>query len=61
MDTEVTAVLHALTNTVAALLATHPEPQKLSPAFDALATKSTHPHPAYQATIDTLRKAIPIL
>lgn len=58
MNEEVTALLQAVTVAVSALLATHPEPAKLRPAFETLAAKAPHPHPAYQATIGTLRKAM---
>jgi hypothetical protein len=58
MDDELMAHLQALTIAVVALLATHPEPEKLRPAFERMAQSGHHPHPTYEATIGTLRKAI---
>jgi hypothetical protein len=56
---QLTALLQAHLVALCAMLATHPAPEKLLPAFEELATKATHPHPAYQLSLATLRKAIP--
>ena len=58
MDDELIAHLQALTIAVSALLATHPEPAKLRPAFEQMAQSAQHSHPTYRATIGMLRKAI---
>lgn len=58
---QLTALLQAHLVALCALLATHPAPDQLRPAFEALSAKATHPHPAYQLSIATLRKAIPEL
>jgi len=56
---QLTALLQAHLVALSALLATHPSPDQLRPAFEQLAAKATHPHPAYQLSIATLRKALP--
>jgi hypothetical protein len=58
MNDEIMAHLRALGVALAAAFATHPQPEKLREAFDQMAETARDPHPTYQATIDTLRKAI---
>lgn len=55
---QLTALLQAHLVALSALLATHPQPDQLRPAFEELVARATHPHPAYQLSIATLRKAI---
>lgn len=52
-------MLQALTLAVSALMKTHPAPDELRPAFETLVAKAPHPHPLFQETVTTLRKAIP--
>lgn len=56
---QLTALLQAHLVALSALLATHPAPDQLRPAFEAIAAKAIHSHPAYQLSLAMLRKAIP--
>ena len=55
---QVMALYQALLVATTAVIATHPKPDQLRPAFEELAARSPNPHPAYQLTIATLSKAI---
>jgi predicted DNA-binding transcriptional regulator YafY len=56
---QLTALLQAHLVALTALLATHPDPAALRPAFETIAASSKNPHPEFQLSLAMLRKAIP--
>jgi hypothetical protein len=58
MDAEITALLQAYGAAIAALLATHPNRDRLRTAFETIASEDPNPHPMFQRTCESLRNAI---
>lgn len=54
-----TPVLRAYGVALAALFATHPQPDQLRRAFESIAHTALMPDPMYEKTLETLRRSIP--
>lgn len=58
MDSEITALLQAYGAALAAIFATHHDPERLRSAFETIANESPDPHPIYAQALQTLRESI---
>ena len=56
---DLTPALRAYGVALAALFATHPQPDQLRRAFESMAHTALMDNPLYARTLETLRKAIP--
>jgi len=59
MDDQLTALLQAYATAISAVLATHPQPDRLREAFETMVAANPQPHETFQRTIATFRGAIP--
>lgn len=56
---DLTPALRAYGVAIAALFATHPQPDQLRRVFEQMAHTALCPDPIYAQTLETLRRAIP--